>query len=189
MNASMRSPGPNGGSPHIIKTSTSLASSSRVMPNRSHTSDTVASGCAITHGTRTRIRFSRSVVRSAGIARLPGGWQKQCDDRAAKLGRLERDRCVCEARDPCGERIHVGDGHLECDPAVLSLFDAQRARTTLGPPGGVWRERHARDAFGLPLPWTVRDPKLCLRRGLEVGPRPWGALDETADASELELAH
>ena len=76
----MRSPGPNGGSPHIIKTSTSLASSSRVMPNRSHTSDTVASGCAITHGTRTRIRFSRSVVRSAGIARLPGGWQKQCDE-------------------------------------------------------------------------------------------------------------
>src|SRR2546430_12628797 len=58
----------------------------------------------------------------------------------SKLGRLERDRCVCEARDPCGERIHVGDGHLECDPAVLSLFDAQRARTTLGPPGGVWRE-------------------------------------------------
>src|SRR6266550_4004477 len=110
MNASMRSPGPNGGSPHIIKTSTSLASSSRVIPNRAHTSDTVASGCAITHGTRTRMRFSRSVVRSAGIARFPGRQGLQtCHDRGAKLGRLERDGSVGETRDPYGERIHVGE--------------------------------------------------------------------------------
>src|SRR5438105_8184893 len=191
MNASIRSPGPNGGSPHIIRTSTSLTSSSRVMPKRSQTSSTVASGLAITHGTKTRMRLRRSVVRSAGMARFPLGQRAQSrDHRVAKLGRLERNGSVGEAGDPPRERVHLGGNRqLERNPAVVGLPDAARARPALGPPRRIGRERDARGALGLAFPRAVGNAERATGRRLEVGPAAGRRLDRPGHARELEVAH
>src|SRR6266536_1555074 len=93
IHASMRSPGPYGGTPDTNSRSRSAASDSRVMAKRAQTWSTVASGCAITHGTRASSRCRRPAALASGFPgprRLTAAPPRRSPGPGASRPRLRR---------------------------------------------------------------------------------------------------
>src|SRR6266545_4140971 len=76
--ASIRSPGPYGGTPETNSSSRSAMRASRVMLKRAQTSSTVASGRLITHGTSASSRCRRPAALASGVRWLRWGIADQC---------------------------------------------------------------------------------------------------------------
>src|SRR5215211_3411139 len=135
--ASIRSPGPYGGTPVTYSSSRSAISVSRVMSKRSQTSSTVAPGWSSTQGTRASSRWRRPAALASGVlagligapqCRWRPGWRppsspdhlleglEAAAGLVAEVGRLDDLDAV--AHGPAEQAVAVANRQAQGDQAV-----------------------------------------------------------------------